>query len=146
MFWVSEYLGNLRYSFFQSGDKSLKWAHSFKIAILQDQSFETQFTRKSTDNKTCICDIFTLVEKEYHLAFSLWFAKKTSNSSVYCIIGPRQANLCLRAFRHDKFHLRMPNHSEGPGIWFSVWRFLLTQCLYERAVEVLARFLVWMLQ
>ena len=48
------------------------------------------------------------------------------------INGPRQANLCLRAFRHDKFYLRMPSHSEGPGIWFSVWRFLLTHCLYER--------------
>ena len=32
----------------------------------------------------------------------------------------------------------MPSHSEGPGIWLSVW-FLLTQCLYERAAEVLAR-------
>ena len=34
--------------------------------------------------------------------------------------GPRQANLCLRAFRHDKFQLRMPRHSEEPGIWLSV--------------------------
>ena len=33
---------------------------------------------------------------------------------------PRQANLCLRAFRHDKFQLRMPSHSEGPGFWLSV--------------------------
>ena len=33
----------------------------------------------------------------------------------------------------------MPSHSEGPGIWLSVWRFLLTHCLYERAAEVLAR-------
>ena len=32
------------------------------------------------------------------------------------IYEPRQANLCLRAFRHDKFQLRMPSHSEGPGI------------------------------
>ena len=53
--------------------------------------------------------------------------------------GPRQANLCLRAFRHDKFQLRMPSHSEGQGIWFSVWRFLLIHCLYERAAKVLAR-------
>ena len=52
---------------------------------------------------------------------------------------PRQANLCLRAFCHDKFSLRMPSHSEGPGIWLSVWRFLLTHCLYERAAKVLAR-------
>ena len=52
---------------------------------------------------------------------------------------PRQANLCLRAFRHDKFQLRMPSHSEGPGIWFSVWRFLLIHCLYEGAAKVLAR-------
>ena len=27
----------------------------------------------------------------------------------------------------------------GPGIWLSVWLFLLTHCLYERAAEVLAR-------
>ena len=33
---------------------------------------------------------------------------------------PCQANLCLRAFRHDKFQLRMSSHSEGPGIWLSV--------------------------
>ena len=33
----------------------------------------------------------------------------------------------------------MPSHSEGLGIWLSVWRFLLTQCLYERAAKVLAR-------
>ena len=33
----------------------------------------------------------------------------------------------------------MPSHSDGPGIWLSVWRFLLTHCLYERAAEVLAR-------
>ena len=33
----------------------------------------------------------------------------------------------------------MPSHSAGLGIWLSVWRFLLTQCLYERAAEVLAR-------
>ena len=30
------------------------------------------------------------------------------------VFEPRQANLCLRAFRHDKFKLRMPSHSEGP--------------------------------
>ena len=33
----------------------------------------------------------------------------------------------------------MPSHSEGPGIWLSVWRFFLTHCLYERAAKVLAR-------
>ena len=27
----------------------------------------------------------------------------------------------------------------GPGIWLSVWRFLLTHCLYERVAKVLAR-------
>ena len=54
-------------------------------------------------------------------------------------IVARQANLCLRAFRHDKFYLRMSSHSEGSGIWLSIWRFLLIQCLYERAAEVLAR-------
>ena len=65
---------------------------------------------------------------------------------LHCILvqvlkwtGPRQANLCLRAFRHDKFQLRMPSHSEGLGICFSVWRFLLIHCLYERSAKVLAR-------
>ena len=33
----------------------------------------------------------------------------------------------------------MPRHSEGPGIWLSIWRFLLSHCLYERAAEVLPR-------
>ena len=28
--------------------------------------------------------------------------------------------------------LRMPSHSEGPGIWLSVWRFLLTHCSHRR--------------
>ena len=36
------------------------------------------------------------------------------------MIGISQANLCLRAFRHEKFELLMPSHSEGPGIWLSV--------------------------
>ena len=33
----------------------------------------------------------------------------------------------------------MPSHSEGPGTWFSVWRFLWNHCLYERAAKVLTR-------
>ena len=40
---------------------------------------------------------------------------KTSNE-------PRQANLCLHAFCHDKTAaewLRMPSHSERPGTWLS---------------------------
>ena len=41
-------------------------------------------------------------------------------TALLILIEPRQANLCLRAFRHDKFQLRMPSHSEGAGIWFSV--------------------------
>ena len=49
-------------------------------------------------------------------------ALKTSTGQhpLQILYGPRQANLCLRAFRHDKFQLRMPSHSEGPGIWLSV--------------------------
>ena len=39
------------------------------------------------------------------------------NRSIY---GPRQANLCLRAFRHDKFQMRMSSHLEGPMlVWAS---------------------------
>ena len=48
---------------------------------------------------------------------------------------PRQANLCLRAFRHDKFSLRMPSHSEGPGIWLSVRRFHLDSLLVWASSE-----------
>ena len=77
------------------------------------------------------------------LQTALNFGKQTvtlqfynSKSDTY---EPRQANLCLRAFRHDKFQLCMSSHSEGPGIWFfTVWRFLLIHCLYERAAKVLA--------
>ena len=47
-------------------------------------------------------------------------AAPPSFDTLASIYGPRQANLCLRAFRHDKFQLRMPSHSEGPGIWLSV--------------------------
>ena len=48
---------------------------------------------------------------------------------------PRQANLCLRAFRHDKFQLRMPSNSEGPGIWLSVWKFLFDSLLVSASRE-----------
>ena len=47
--------------------------------------------------------------------------KKSMEAATFTVTyEPRQANLCLRAFRHDKFQLRMPSHSEGPEIWFSV--------------------------
>ena len=45
-------------------------------------------------------------------------------------------------FEHSvmtNFNCACPSHSEGPGIWLSVWRFLLIRCLYERAAKVLAR-------
>ena len=69
------------------------------------------------------------------------YDRTTESNSNHSSYESRQANLCLRAFRHDKFQLRMPSHSEGPGIWFSVWRFLLIHCLYEWAAKVLARLL-----
>ena len=63
----------------------------------------------------------------YELCCMTKMMKLVPGDSMYCNelrflgqTGPRQANLCLRAFRHDKFQLRMPRHSEGPGIWFSV--------------------------
>ena len=34
--------------------------------------------------------------------------------------GPRQANLCLRVFRHDKIFTVHAQPSRGPGIWLSV--------------------------
>ena len=74
-------------------------------------------------------------QKLHYICNGLWIV------SIHCILlyEPRQANLCLRAFRHDKFQLRMPSHSAGPGIWLSVWRFLLIHCLYERAWTFAAR-------
>ena len=54
----------------------------------------------------------------------VWYISHSFNQgNLFCFIRtyePRQANLCLRAFRHDKFQQRMPSHSEGPGIWLSV--------------------------
>ena len=51
---------------------------------------------------------------------SLLSGKKTTFVGSALKNEPRQANLCLRAFRNDKFQLRMPSHSEGLGIWLSV--------------------------
>ena len=53
-------------------------------------------------------------------ALCLQFSTCVVGTRGYLSYEPRQANLCLQAFRHDKFQLRMPSHSEGPGIWFSV--------------------------
>ena len=70
----------------------------------------------------------------------LWSLLKISSMwGCHSLYEPRHMSLCLWAFRHDKFQLRMPSHSEGPEIWLSVWRFLLTPCLFERAANVLAR-------
>ena len=52
------------------------------------------------------------------------------------LIGPRQANLCLRAFRHDKFQLRMPSHSDGLWVWLSVYviiNFVVVHAFYRRS-------------
>ena len=46
-------------------------------------------------------------------------------------VGPVK-RICV--FEHS-----VMTNSEGPGIWPSVWRFLLTHCLYEQVAEVLAR-------
>ena len=51
------------------------------------------------------------------------------------ILFSNQANLVLIAYASSEGS----GDSEGPGIWFSALRFLLTHCLYERAAEVLAR-------
>ena len=60
------------------------------------------------------------VNKKIPLLKVRYFENYKRNLDSYLTFEPRQANLCLRAFRHDKFQLRMPSHSEGPGIWFSV--------------------------
>ena len=90
--------------------------------------------------------LMSRLNKTESAVFKLWtlyfqmmsFADRYNNITSWyrhTLNEPRQANLCLRAFRHDKLQLRMPSHSEGPGIWFSVWRFLFIHCLYERASE-----------
>ena len=56
-------------------------------------------------------------------AETLAFFYRPNSFKSPLVSGPRQANLCLQAFRHDKFQLRMPSYSEGLGIWLSVWRF-----------------------
>ena len=76
-----------------------------------------------------LCQVGTLtvnsICKESHTVHVypsfLYFYLRCHISTFRCFLfEPRQANLCLRAFRHDKLYLRMPCHSEGPGIWFSV--------------------------
>ena len=60
----------------------------------------------------------------YMHRFSIEVARNVFNSFIklilMCTYELRPANLCLRAFRHDKFQLRVSSHSEGPGIWLSV--------------------------
>ena len=98
------------------------------------QVFKWRSTLRTHRNKKlCSWNVLTFWKL---LRFSHKLNMLTFASFTY---EPRQANLCLRAFRHDKFQLRMSSYSEGPGIWLSVWRFLLTHCLYERAAKVLAR-------
>ena len=64
------------------------------------------------------CTSTCTISTDAHLKCrEIWFLKYFK---VIPPIEPRQANLCLRTFRHDKFQLRMPSHSEGPGIWLSV--------------------------
>ena len=58
-----------------------------------------------------------LIAKTLGVFYLLTFLKE---KNMLGLNEPRQANLCLRAFRHDTFQLRMPSHSEGPGIWLSV--------------------------
>ena len=68
--------------FFQSGDKSLKWARSFKIEILQDHSFEKRNLPERVQTIRLVSVTSGITSRI--LPVSVWFAKP-ANSSVYCI-------------------------------------------------------------
>ena len=105
------------------------------VRLTSLQKVYIQLTNEIRDTLLCL----TLSPSSAMMRGLIWVAIVRAGLVCVYVCEPRQANLCLRAFRHDKFQLRMPSHSEGPGIWLSVWRFLLIHCLYERAAEVLAR-------
>ena len=68
-------------------------------------------------------NLFDLLARIIYVSFYQLFQTQTDHDKRFVddsSYEPRQVNLCLRAFRHDKFQLRMPSHSEGPGIWLSV--------------------------
>ena len=59
-------------------------------------------------------------ERDFFACLYMYIVYSNEWTLKLTLYGPRQANLCLRAFRHNKFQLRMPSHSEGLGIWLSV--------------------------
>ena len=88
-----------------------------------------------------IADLKDNVSDSTFSQFKNWIkciSKRKGRQSVNYHLG-RVKRFCV--FEHSvmtNFNC-MPSHSEVPGIWLSVWRFLLTHCLYEQAAEVLAR-------
>ena len=99
------------------------WLYQFLII-----AYLFTFLNRLNKTESAVFKLWTLYFQRILFTEYSWFTNE-----------PRQANLCLRAFRHDKFQPRMPSHSEGPRIWLSGWKFLLIHCLYERAAKVLAR-------
>ena len=81
--------------------------------------FEVIEASWNTDPVTCIH-----ISRQLNISYIIW---APSNEFVSSSIQSWQSLM------------RVPSHSEGPGIWLSVWRFLLTHCLYERAAKALAR-------
>ena len=72
----------------------------------------------------------------WYSQFLRWLLKY---QSVFKIIGAASSKFVSSSIPSWQILTPMLSHSQGPGIWLSVWRFLLTHCLYERAAEVLAR-------
>ena len=57
--------------------------------------------------------------------------------------GPRQANLCLRAFRHEKILTAHAQPFRGARDLAFCLKVPLDSLLYERAAEILARLRGW---
>ena len=111
---------------------TLKWLQVLKLSKICLKMIKAMTSKTTEQNILFLNEWIPFV-------YTVDLTSVVSNYLSLLITEPRQANLCLRAFRHDKFQLRMPSHSAGPGIWLSVSRFLLIHCLYERAAKVLAR-------
>ena len=68
-----------------------------------------------------------------------WISKMRKKKQILHLIWAASSEFVSSSIPSWKILAAHISHSEGPGIWLSVWRFLLTHCLYERAAEVLLR-------
>ena len=92
-------------------------------------------------NSTVITALIIVTLKLKNCHHSYLHTRHYYHSYYHSIITfePRQANLCLRAFRHDKFNCACPAIQRGQGSGFlsegSSW---LTACMSEQRMRRLA--------